>query len=112
MHQIIATRPTVPPLLQETSDNYSMDGGAVMPGIDELLELGGLGAVGVLVATILLRPKILGAILVFAVAPFKGSRLYNRYLETLAVIHGVQRPSTPETAVDAVPQDERPTLIK
>ena len=30
MHQIIATRPTVPPLLQETSDNYSMDGGAVV----------------------------------------------------------------------------------
>lgn len=83
-----------PPPLDEIGDNYPMGGGELMPaGVGELIELGGVGLLvaGVFVA-VLLRPKTLGAILVFLVAPFGGYRLYSRYMQALAVINGVQPP--------------------
>lgn len=48
------------------------------------------------VLTMLVRPKALLALLVVVIAPFPGSRLYRRYSDALAVVHGVQPTPAPE----------------
>lgn len=65
-----------------------------------------LGAAGVGICALLLRPKAFLAVLVALSAPFPGSRLYKRYRDALALVHGVstQAPTDGEPACQEVTQ--------
>jgi hypothetical protein len=56
----------------------------------EIISAVGGGVVTTGVVTVLVRPKALLTLLVAMTAPFPGSRLYQRYSDALAVVHGVQ----------------------
>lgn len=61
------------------------------------------GVVGTVLLLLIVRPKALMTILVAIVAPFPGSRLYQRYRDILALVHGTQPDSNTE---------EKPALTK
>jgi hypothetical protein len=69
---------------------------------DFISAVGGSAAMAGIVV-MLGRPKTFLALLVAMIAPFPGSRLYQRYSDALAVVHGVQ--PTPAT-------EKRPALEK
>ena len=72
--------------------------------MSEIISAVGGGAIVSAILTagvsMVVRPKALLAVLVVVTAPFPGSRLYQRYSDALAVVHGVQpAPATEEKPV-------------
>lgn len=72
----------------------------------EIISAVGGGVITTGIVTMLVRPKALLALLVALTAPFPGSRLYQRYSNALAVVHGVQ-PAPATEAKPALPKDKK-----